>query len=80
VTRVHVPRQAATLSVNQLWSFVDTLEGALTIVIHTDPFWYNRLLLELDLDSDDVRWSLPQQPCSASGLGCLLSLASFGLR
>ena len=30
------------------------MEGALSVVIMTDPFWYNRLLLELDYDADDV--------------------------
>ena len=25
-----------------------------SVVIMTDPFWYNRLLLELDYDADDV--------------------------
>lgn len=26
----------------------------MSVVIHTDPFWHNRLLLELDLTNDDL--------------------------
>eukprot|EP01050_Picozoa_sp_SAG11_P000599 SAG11_NODE_20_length_25330_cov_18.348143_17_plen_1316_part_00 len=43
-----------TLNARKLWYFVDTLEGTLSNVIHSDPFWYNRLLVELDIEADDV--------------------------
>ena len=29
------------------------LQGPLSVVVETDPFWHNRLLLELDSNADD---------------------------
>merc|ERR1719231_1989619 len=38
------------LSVRDLENFMMTLAGPLSVVVDTDPFWFNRLLLELDGD------------------------------
>ena len=29
------------------------LDGPLSVVVDTDPFWYNRMLLELDVEAID---------------------------
>eukprot|EP01052_Picozoa_sp_SAG31_P006997 SAG31_NODE_329_length_17643_cov_10.377793_2_plen_1951_part_00 len=42
------------LNAKKLEFFVDRLEGPLKNLIQTDPFWYNRLLVELDIDINDI--------------------------
>ena len=41
------------LPVGDLMDFMRDLRGPLSVVVETDPFWHNRLLLELDCDADD---------------------------
>jgi len=41
------------LSVGNLMAYMMDLRGPLSVVVETDPFWHNRLLLELDCDADD---------------------------
>lgn len=41
------------LPIADLERFMLDLRGPLSVVVETDPFWHNRLLLELDCDADD---------------------------
>jgi hypothetical protein len=41
------------LSIGDLEAFMLEMLGPLSVVVETDPFWHNRLLLELDCDADD---------------------------
>ena len=41
------------LSIADLHAFMLDLRGPLSVVVETDPFWHNRLLLELDCDAED---------------------------
>merc|ERR1712232_1352003 len=34
-------------------NFMFELQGPLSVVVETDPFWHNRLLLELDSNAED---------------------------
>ena len=36
-----------------LENFMFELQGPLSVVVETDPFWHNRLLLELDSNAED---------------------------
>ncbi len=44
---------AMELSIADLQAFMLDLRGPLSVVVETDPFWHNRLLLELDCDAED---------------------------
>ena len=44
---------AMELRIGDLQEFMLDLRGPLSVVVETDPFWHNRLLLELDCDADD---------------------------
>jgi hypothetical protein len=46
-------RGVAKLSLRNMNEFMMKLTGPLSVVVDTDPFWYNRLLLELDVDYAD---------------------------
>ena len=45
--------QHGMLSIGKLDHFMLELTGPLSVVVETDPFWHNRLLLELDSDAED---------------------------
>lgn len=44
---------AMELRIGDLQAFMLDLRGPLSVVVETDPFWHNRLLLELDCDAED---------------------------
>ena len=41
------------LRIRSLLDFMLNLDGPLSVVVDTDPFWYNRMLLELDVEAND---------------------------